>query len=705
MMAKKPTLSEYITAAYPTQPTIKILEYNADTNRLKKQLAALGYDNFLGICTQKPKISRDPDLYYVNEKTITYKNNADILVLNKADLLDLKNAFHSSAQHIIYLPSNIIHRASFLPLWAYKLARKKNWTFTVQSFLDNADKLQKGIVFVRNHSPEKKARQYLSPTLGLERFFELLNEQQLTYVILRWFDELPHLDLSEDVDLLIADQDVEKVRELLNEKIGILPFDLYSVGGLTGSNFKNIAYYPPYIAETILDQRKLWNDKYYVPSNVHHFLSLMYHAVYHKGEKSGIPVVAGGELKNIPQDHDYPGILQQLANENQVTLEEISLRHFHNVLAENGWAPSTDTIRKLLDVSGKWLESVIKSSDHQFEKEGELMVFVVREWAEEKQLTAQIIDWFERNGLCLIQSLKLDDEQKRNAAQNLRGGNWGQGPWPVSGGKPSTLLVMYDYHPKPLDAKMKKKYPHVSNAHYLLKERLRAEINAAFTKDQQANPLHSADDEIEALDYIVAVAPDLVQEVKATITQWDEAYRTREKVIADVSEKKRRAKVEIIEYQGQKAVKKTYKAGKERFLEREKFVYGELSKECDFIPQLLSSGENYIIVPYLKTNPITESWHIKKQILKRKHKQEIFKINEFFYNKGYALIDFHPGNILLTSEGLKIIDFEFLYQYDKLPPKVSESFDLNGFPEDFAEDKPYGIFPKQRRNMWKKILY
>ncbi|WP_256204163.1 hypothetical protein [Planococcus faecalis] len=140
-------------------------------------------------------------------------------------------------------------------------------------------------------------------------------------------------------------------------------------------------------------------------------------------------------------------------------------------------------------------------------------------------------------------------------------------------------------------------------------------------------------------------------------------------------------------------------------MEREKFVYGELSKECDFIPKLLDSGENYIIVPYLKTNRLTESWHIKKQILKRKHKQEIFTINEFFYNKGYALIDFHPGNILLSSDGLKIIDFEFLYQYEKLPPNVNDSFDLNGFPEDFAADKPYGIFPKQRRNMWKKILY
>ncbi len=704
-MANQPTISGYIKGSYPGNQTVKILEYNAETSSLKKQLAALGYTNFLGICTEEPKSGRDADLYYVNEKTLTYKNNAEVLIINKADFLDLKNAFHSSADLILFIPSRIIDRASFLPLWAYKLARKKKWAFHFETFSDVSGKARTGIVFKRDHQKEKAARQYLSPELGLENFFELLNERKLDYVILRWFDELPFLDLDEDVDLLISDEHIEKVRDLLNERVGILPFDIYSVGGLPGSNFKNIAYYPPYIAETIVDRRELWNSKYFVPSKRHYFLSLMYHAVYHKGEKSGIPAKTGGIVKKIPQDHDYPGVLQQLADETGTALEEISLESLHQVLEEEGWAPSTDTIRKLIGVSGNWLESIIKSNEHNFEKDGELMVFVVREWAEERQLTPKIIDWFERNGLCLIQAVRLDEEQKRNAAQSMRGGNWGQGPWPVSGGKPSTLLVMYDYHPKPLNAKMKKKYPHVSNEHYLLKEQLRSEINFSLSKEERANPLHSADDEIEALDYISAVAPDLLQEVRSIVTEWDNAYRTHEKVIADVSEKKRRAKVEVIEYQGKKAVKKTYKAGKQRFLEREKFVYGELSKECEFIPKLIDSGENYIIVPYLKTNKVTESWHIKKQILKRKHKQEIFSINEFFYNKGYALIDFHPGNILLTSEGLKVIDFEFLYQYKERPPNVRDSFDLNGFPEDFTEDRPYGIFPKQRRNMWKKILY
>ena len=704
-MAIETTISEFIRASYPGKQTVKVLEYNAETCQLKKQLAAFGYDNFLGICTSVPNGNRNPDLYYANEKTLTYKNNAEVLVINKADFMDLKNAFHSSADLILFMPSKIIDRASFLPLWAYKLARKKKWDFRFETFSDSSGKAQTGIVFKRGHQKEKAARQYLSPELGLQNFFELLNERELNYVILRWFDELPFLDLDEDVDLLISDDHIEKVRDLLNERVGILPFDIYSVGGLPGSNFKNIAYYPPYIAETILDQRELWNTKYFVPSKRHHFLSLMYHAVYHKGEKSGIPAKSGGVVKKIPQDHDYPGILQQLASETGMALEEISLESFHHLLEEEGWAPSTDTIRKLIGVSGNWLESVIKSSEHNFDKDGELMVFVVREWAEERQLTPKVIDWFERNGLCLIRAITLDEEQKRNAAQSMRGGNWGQGPWAVSGGKPSTLLIMYDYHPKPLTAKMKKKYPHVSNEHYLLKEQLRSEINFSLSKEERANPLHSADDEIEALDYISAVAPDLIQEIQTMVTDWDRAYRTHEKVIADVSEKKRRAKVEVIEYQGKRAVKKTYKAGKERFLEREKFVYGELSKECGFIPQLIDSGENYIIVPYLKTNKVAESWHIKKQILKRKHKQEIFTINEFFYNKGYALIDFHPGNILLTSEGLKVIDFEFLYQYEERPPSVRESFDLNGFPEDFPEDRPYGIFPKQRRNMWRKILY
>lgn len=703
-MGKELKVSDYVKTRYLDNKKVKILHYGAENALLKSDLADEGFDNYLGISTKQVEFGSEKNIYYVEDKGITYKNNADVLIMNKADLYDVKNALNSSAGIIIFKPNHAFNYASFMSLLAYKLARKKKWDFQYKILVDEQNNKSTWVVLERKHKKEIKARHYLSPEISLDSFFTALNMHGLQYVILRWYDQLPFTDISEDIDLLVSDEDIETVQYIINEKVGILPFDLYSISGMPGSDFKNIAYYPPYLGERILNGRTFWNGKFFIPNKQDYFLSLMYHAVYHKGEKSGIPIDQDEQGKNEMADHEYLVILQKLALENNVELKELNLMYFHNFLKQQGWAPATDTIRKLSGTSGKWLESTIQPNAEDFEKNGELMVFVVREWATERRMMDYMIDWFEKAGLNTVKAVELNDEQKRKAAQNLRGGNWGKGPWPVSGGDPAALLVMYDYHPRALKEKMKKRYPHVSNELYLLKEKLREEINASLSKSEKVNPIHSADDEIEALDYISAVVPEMLMEIKETIIKWDQDYTTKERIIEDVSENKRRAKVEVIEYNGKKAVKKTYKAGKERFLNREKYVYGELSKECEFIPQLIDSGDNYIITPYLEIVKYTNNEHIKKQLLKN-YRKEILSISEFFYKKGYALIDFHPGNLLITKEGLKVIDFEFLYQYEKVPETSRESFDLIGFPDDFIEDRPYGIEGRQRRNLWKKILY
>src|SRR5690606_27629970 len=197
----------------------------------------------------------------------------------------------------------------------------------------------------------------------------------------------------------------------------------------------------------------------------HYFYSLMYHAVYHKGEKSGIPVREGEQPLKEESDDEYAEIVQKMAADNGIQLNEVNLFYFHQLLEEEGWAPATDTMRKLSEGNARWLTSIIKPSADNFEKDGELMVFIVREWAYQRGLTGFIIDWFEKSGVNLVKSVELNAEQKKKAAQNRRGGNWGKGPWPVNGGNPSVLLVMYDYHPKALADEKREKYPHVSNEH------------------------------------------------------------------------------------------------------------------------------------------------------------------------------------------------------------------------------------------------
>lgn len=696
-------ISDYLSELTNDKKKVKILHYNAEDNKVKMELAAAGYVNYLAVVSDMAR-SFGGYAYPVDGNDVIYKNNADVLILGKAGLDDIKKAFNSPADIIIFKPSNVVNNFSFLAVWAYKYARKRKWEMSFKTFAEENGLESRGVLFKRKFKKERKARYYLSPETSFDSLFKRFNEQKLRYAVLRWFDKIPFSDIREDVDLLVADEDIRRAQQLLNEKVGILPFDLYSVSGLPGSSFKNMAYYPPHLAEKILASRELWNGRFFVPDKRHYFLSLLYHAVYHKGAKSGIPVREGGAAKQELADHEYLTILQQLAEENGVEFKQLNLLYFHQLLEKEAWAPATDTIRKLPEENAAWLKETITHSADDFEKSGEVMAFVIREWAYKRGLTGFIINWLEKSGLNLVKAVELNREQKRQASQRLRGGNWGQGPWPVSGGDPAVLLVMYDYHPKPLSEKFRKKYPHVKNEHYLFKEEVRQEINSNLEAGEKTNPIHSSDDEIEALDYINMIVPEMMSAVRKTIIAWDQAYVTKERVYKDLSGNRRRAKVEVIEYEGEKAVKKTYQAGKERFLKREVYVYGELSKECEFIPKLLDSGDNYLIVPLLDTLKAADNKRIKKWML-RKYRDEILGISRFFYEKGFALIDFHPGNILITKEGPRIIDFEFLYKYDHRPKSIDESFDFIGYPDNFMADIPYGIDLKSRKDLWKKILY
>src|SRR3989304_6908853 len=59
--------------------------------------------------------------------------------------------------------------------------------------------------------PDKTARRYLSPFVGMEDFFLNLNKKKIKYCILRWFEKLPNIDLKEDWDILVDDDCLEKV--------------------------------------------------------------------------------------------------------------------------------------------------------------------------------------------------------------------------------------------------------------------------------------------------------------------------------------------------------------------------------------------------------------------------------------------------------------------------------------------------------------
>ncbi len=111
-------------------------------------------------------------------------------------------------------------------------------------------------------------------------------------------------------------------------------------------------------------------------------------------------------------------------------------------------------------------------------------------------------------GFQILSTNVFDDRTSSTIARSLRGGNWGRGPWPVSGGPPVAAIVVYDPAPIAPSRREKKRFPFIANARLLCKEQLRDAFNEGFTKEQHCNVIHSSDNGREAMDYLRIIMPE-----------------------------------------------------------------------------------------------------------------------------------------------------------------------------------------------------
>jgi hypothetical protein len=281
-----------------------------------------------------------------------------------------------------------------------------------------------------------RPRRYLRPGLTLDELFDELNRRGVRYAILRWFDSLPDVEPGEDVDILVANEDMPQLRPFLRSYFvppGTQKFDVYSVGGLPGSDLLTVPYLTAGFASGLLDRSVLLRGRYRVPNDQDHFHSLAYHAVYHKGEQSGLPENAAVEPAAPRAEHDYAGVLAALAGRLGLSVF-LTLEGLEGYLADKGLRPPLDTLDKL-SVTNPWLRARVEKlwGPTDADLPG-LAVFVIRERAQ--HLIGRLCTELEREGFAPLETVHLTGDLARRVATGVRGGNWGQGPWPIGGGAP-----------------------------------------------------------------------------------------------------------------------------------------------------------------------------------------------------------------------------------------------------------------------------
>jgi len=297
--------------------------------------------------------------------------------------------------------------------------------------------------------------------------------------------------------MLVVDDDMPKIADLFVRFRTPLACDVYSLSGLPGSDFRKMAYYPPYLAEGIVARAEVMKALYRVPSKRDHLMSLAFHALYHKGYASGLKTELSPAIapKKLP-DHDYSKQLAALAAELSVQVE-ISLESLDDYLTGHGWRPPFDMLARLAEWN-PWIKDrhfgeglVVEPS-----RRG-VAVFVVRERA---------ID------------LGLASDAEAVVAPRLQGGNWGKGPWAHSGGPPAYVIVAWDPDPRPVDQKSREKYPLLENGRVLrAKVCLRDYLLRGLSKSDRFNPLHSADNDFQTWEYIEILVPDQLDDLVSRV--------------------------------------------------------------------------------------------------------------------------------------------------------------------------------------------
>jgi len=523
-------------------------------------------------------------------------------------------------------------------------------------------------------------RHYLSPVTGVSGFAERLADAGVRHAVLRWFDELPEMERGEDLDLLVADEDVETVQEILAEEPGLIPVDLYSESGLSGSAFRNAAYFPPALSRGLLDRSVPHSSGFRVPAPLDHLHSMAYHAVYHKGESSGL----GGVSTSTPE-HDYQRVLRNIA-ERVGAPTPSSLAEMDQYLASVGWRPPEDTLRRL-SVANDWVARTFFDAGAAATSDlPELGVFLIRERTLDHASLEELASVLDHFGFEVVLCERLSAAGAELCADQARGGNWGRGPFPTSGGPPAAIVVTLHYRPAPPDPGTRKSHPHLTNLTVLkAKDRMRDLVLGKVPPEEQFNAVHSSDNEVDAWQYLEMGLPDRVDAVSSLVTQRRQMYRERTST-GEILNLGRRS---VVSRHGDR-VRKTFYPAFSRYADRETRAFTALSAQIPEVPEILDHGEGWFEIRYFE-NMLADLG--RGRLLPLDVLRQMVRVLTDIHDAGYELVDARPDNFVLDPvEGLKILDFEFIRPLS--PPgrrSLRESASFVGLGDDApAGDVPVG---------------
>jgi hypothetical protein len=495
--------------AIQVRPHDRIIELAPPDTSTAAHLLANGCDRYLGLV---PEVAYDrfvadagplADRYRpMSSAMCGVRNNADVLLLHGPFVRLLWEERLGQARMIAAAATGSLAAEAWL---ASALLRR-------QALGDVRWGSHRYRVLASDPGRRTSARRY---TVDAAHLLDRFEDEHVRYVVLRWFDDLPQIEPGEDLDVLVADEDLEVVHRVLDASPGTFPVDLYTVSGLPGTDFRSVAYYPPPLAAGLLERSERHGSGYRVPNPRDHFLSLAYHALYHKGGGSGLPSTLVDRRSGTAPDHDYRVHLEDLSEDagfdGPLTMESLD-----DHLQVAGWRPPRDTLARLAP-GNPWIRRRFFPAASPPEPPL-LTIFVLRDVASTDAEVDALRHLATEHGFDVVLTHRMTPTEREQCTLHMRGGNWERGPFPVSGGGPAVVLAALDDHPLPPTASQRRRFPGLDNARTVtVKEAFRTRFQAPLASEARCNPIHTSDGQEDAWHYLELAAPEAHAQLVASV--------------------------------------------------------------------------------------------------------------------------------------------------------------------------------------------
>ncbi len=306
--------------------------------------------------------------------------------------------------------------------------------------------------------------------------------------------ETPLRDNSCDMALLLADSAFAALKDA--QKPGVskwrgIKCELYSASGAHSGDLAGKAYFPEVLTNAILQNRTLWQNRFYVPCNRDLYHSLLYHLAYQKAEES---LADATNPAAFSKNERYPLMLQLSQSLNQPC--DFSLFDMHRLLTEQGYAIDTPRAIAYLQAQFKYrFKSRFYALLMARENLGEINMFVLRAKVIRHGFRQALLDEIAQH-YTILTAKDIPWLTRFKKAKYMRGNKWRRGGWPA------VAVVVFDAAPiwrTPEDrASM---HPLVFNGRQFFKRDLRERVVQDGKLYHKINALHSTDNEAEAVGH------------------------------------------------------------------------------------------------------------------------------------------------------------------------------------------------------------